>query len=75
MIINAREGDWLMLPPAPGEGHGRRGQILALMHPDGSPPFRVQWLEDEHVSVVFPPPGAHVEPPHAARPVAADVVG
>lgn len=46
-----------------GKSHGRRGQIMALMHPDGTPPFRVRWLEDEHVSVAFPPPDAHLEAP------------
>ncbi|MHA6781919.1 DUF1918 domain-containing protein [Pseudonocardia saturnea] len=59
----AQQGDWML--PASGESHSRRGQLVALKHPDGSPPFRVRWLEDE-VSVVFPPPDAHLESPHAA---------
>lgn len=70
MITNAHEGDWLVVPPVTGESHGRRGQVVELMHPDGTPPFRVRWLEDEHVSVVFPPPDAHLEPPHPVHPAA-----
>ncbi len=63
MITNAHVGDWLVVPPVTGESHGHRGQIVALIHPDGTPPFRVRWLEDEHLSVVFPSPDAHVEAP------------
>jgi len=74
MITNAHAGDWLVVP-ATGESHGRRAQIVALMHPDGTPPFRVRWLEDEHVSVVFPPPDAHLESPHSVHPAAGDAAG
>lgn len=75
MITTGRVGDWLVVPPAPGEGHGRRGQVVALMHPDGTPPFRVRWLEDEHVSVVFPSADAHLETHHPVHPAADGVTG
>ncbi|MCE3555158.1 DUF1918 domain-containing protein [Pseudonocardia sp. RS11V-5] len=67
--MRARIGDWLIVPPAPHESHGRRGQIVGLVHPDGSPPYRVRWLDDDHESLVFPPPDAHLErhPAHPAE--------
>lgn len=58
-MITAHVGDWLEVSAGPGT-HARRGQIVALVHPDGTPPYRVHWLEDEHESLVFPPPDAHV---------------
>ncbi|NMH97536.1 DUF1918 domain-containing protein [Pseudonocardia acidicola] len=66
--MRAHIGDWLVLPPAPHEPHGRRGQVVGLVHPDGSPPYRVRWLDDDHVTVVFPPPYAHLRcPPPASQ--------
>lgn len=67
--MHARIGDWLVVPPGPHESHGRRGQIVGLAHPDGGPPYRVRWLDDEHESLVFPPPDAHLErhPTHPAQ--------
>lgn len=58
--MHAHVGDWLIVPPGPHDAHGRRGQIVELLHPDGTPPYRVRWLDDEHLSVVFPPPDAHL---------------
>jgi hypothetical protein len=65
--MRARVGDWLVVPPEPHASHGRRGQIVGLVHADGSPPYRVHWLEDDHESLVFPPPDAHLEQ-HPAAP-------
>lgn len=62
--MKARVGDWLVVPPGPHEHHTRRGQIVELVHVDGSPPYRVRWLDDDHVTLVFPPPDAAVHPPH-----------
>ena len=75
MITNAHVGDWLVVPPEAGESHGHLGQIVALMHLDGTPPFRVRWLEDEHVSVVLPTPDAHLESPHHVHRAADGVTG
>ncbi|MCW0213930.1 MAG: DUF1918 domain-containing protein [Pseudonocardia sp.] len=74
-MMRAHVGDWLVVPPGPERGHERRGQIVALLHPDGTPPYRVRWLDDDHVSVVFPPPDAHLGRPPAARTTAGDVPG
>jgi hypothetical protein len=61
--IPAKVGDWLVLPADAGHPIGRRGQVIGLIHGDGRPPYRVRWLDDEHLSLVFPPPGTHVRPP------------
>ena len=55
--MRAHVGDWIAYPTG---GHVRRGRIVAVPHPDGAPPYRVQWLDDEHESIVFPPPDAVV---------------
>ena len=61
--MHAHVGDWLIIPPPPHEKHERRGQVVEVPHPDGSPPYRVRWIEDDHVSLVFPPPDAHLRCP------------
>jgi hypothetical protein len=60
IMLRARPGDWLVLPPPPTGHHRRRGQVIGLLHPDGSPPYRVRWLDDDRVTVVLPPPGTRV---------------
>ena len=59
--MNAQIGDWLLVPPGPHEHHLRRGMIIGLFHPDGSPPYQVRWIDDDRISVVFPPPDAHLQ--------------
>jgi hypothetical protein len=73
--MHAHVGDWLVIPPAPHEAHGRRGQIVEAGHADGSPPYRVRWLEDEHVSLVFPPADARLERPRTRPAVLVAVDG
>lgn len=73
--MHAHVGDWLIIPPAPLEAHGRRGQIVEVAHADGSPPYRVRWLEDEHVSLVFPPADSRMERPRTRPAVLVAVDG
>jgi Domain of unknown function (DUF1918) len=60
-MTRAQVGDWIVLPDAHGHPHGRRKQVVGLLHPDGTPPYRVRWLDDDHESVLFPPPDVVVE--------------
>jgi uncharacterized protein DUF1918 len=53
--MRAHIGDWITIPDG---GHVRRGRVVAVPHPDGSPPYRVMWLDDDHESLVVPPPDA-----------------
>lgn len=64
--MNGHVGDRLVVERTHG-GSLRVGIITALTHPDGSPPYRVRWLDTERESLVFPPPDAHVEPTAPAR--------
>ena len=68
--MHAHAGDWLVVPEVPGGAHARRGLIVAVSHADGSPPFRVRWLDDEHETLLFPPPDAQLQR-HAAMPAEA----
>ena len=54
-------GEWLVVPDGVGGAHARRGLIVGVPHPDGSPPFLVRWLDDEHETLLFPPPNAHLQ--------------
>lgn len=58
--MQAHVGDWIDLPAGCGHPYARRGLIVAVNHRDGTPPYRVRWLDDERESVLFPPPDAHV---------------
>lgn len=60
--MRAHVGDWIVVP-AGHATHARRGQVIAVPHADGTPPFRVRWLDDDHESVVFPPPEATLQCP------------
>jgi len=59
--MRARVGDWLVIEGRELDDRRRQGQIVALIHGDGSPPYRVRWVEDDHESLVIPGPGGHVE--------------
>ena len=58
-----------MLPEGAGHPHPRRGVIVALLHPGGSPPYRVRWLDQEHETEIFPPTDTDVRHGPAVRPV------
>ncbi|WP_330276345.1 DUF1918 domain-containing protein [Lentzea sp. NBC_00516] len=52
--MKAKRGDWLVEPS------GRRGQVTAVKHQEGRPPYLVRWLDTEHEALVFPGPDTHV---------------
>ncbi|MQA79638.1 MAG: DUF1918 domain-containing protein [Streptosporangiales bacterium] len=59
--MKARPGDWLVIESETAEKHRRTGQITEVRNADGTPPYRVHWLDDGHVTLVFPGPNARVE--------------
>lgn len=65
--MHARVGDWIVVHGRTLDAPGREGLIDELLHPDGSPPYRVHWLDDDRHSVFFPGPDAVVTAgrPHA----------
>jgi hypothetical protein len=38
----------------------RVGIITALRNEDGSPPYMVRWLDNDHEALVYPGPDAHI---------------
>jgi hypothetical protein len=61
--MRAQIGDRLILNRLHAGDHNRVGVITEVKHDDGTPPYRVRWLDDGHEAFVFPGPEAHVEPP------------
>lgn len=56
--MKARVGDWLVMKGLTIDQRDRRGIISGVRNDDGSPPYVVHWLDDDHVATVFPGPDA-----------------
>lgn len=62
--IHAEVGDQIVVGgPAVGKP-GRDGEVVALHHEDGTPPFDVRWSDTGRTTVFFPGPDAHVKHLH-----------
>lgn len=59
--MKAKIGDWLVVERAHLDEPQRRGQIVALRHPDGTPPYLVRWADTGEETLVFPGPDARVQ--------------
>ena len=59
--MRAQVGNWLIVEGLTDESPRRQGEIVTVDHTDGSPPYWVRWLGDDHRSLVFPGPDARVE--------------
>jgi Domain of unknown function (DUF1918) len=60
--MKAHVGDRLVLEGTRIGDQRRVGVITALRRPDGTPPYVVRWLDNDHEALVFPGPDARVEP-------------
>ncbi|ANH94128.1 XRE family transcriptional regulator [Streptomyces sp. SAT1] len=59
--MHAQPGDRLVVE-SPATGATRRdGEIVALHHEDGTPPYDVRWSDTGEVTLVFPGPDAHID--------------
>jgi Domain of unknown function (DUF1918) len=58
--MKAKVGDWLVFKGAKVDRPDQRGLITEVHSSDGSPPYVVRWLENDHVATVFPGPDAIV---------------
>lgn len=65
--MHAEIGDWIVVEALHLDGPRRRGQIVGLEHPDGTPPYVVRWTEDDRETVFFPGPEAHLAPADGRR--------
>ena len=59
--MQAKVGDRLVIDGTNLGDRRRVGVVTEVQHPDGTPPYVVRWLDDNHESVVFPGPTARVE--------------
>ena len=56
--MKANVGDWLVVKGTTNEQPEHRGMITEVGHADGSPPYKVRWLDNGHEALVFPGPDA-----------------
>lgn len=63
--MKAQVGDRIVVLGREVDRKLRDGEIIALMHPDGEPPYRVRWA-DGHEAVVFPGSDARIRHLHSA---------
>lgn len=56
--MRAQRGDWLVIKGSTVGKPDQRGLIIEARSSDGTPPYVVHWLQDDHVSTVFPGPDA-----------------
>jgi hypothetical protein len=61
--MQAKKGDWLVVESSAVDRPGRRGLVLDVEGPDGTPPFLVRWEDNGHEGLIFPGPDAHVAAP------------
>jgi len=57
----ARTGDRIVIRSAHLGEPVRDGEIIAVEHEDGSPPYRVRWSDTGHESLFYPGPDAQVD--------------
>ena len=59
--MHARPGDRIVIRSGLLGAPVRDGEVLEVPHTDGTPPYRVQWSDDGHVSLFFPGADAYVD--------------
>jgi hypothetical protein len=60
--VKAKIGDQLVEEGRHVGDRRRIGVVTALRHDDGSPPYTVRWLDNDHEALVFPGTDSHIEP-------------
>jgi hypothetical protein len=66
--MRAAVGDRIVIASNSLDRPVRAGRVVEVRHPDGSPPYLVEWSDTGLTGLVFPGPDARVE--SAAHPVA-----
>jgi len=56
--MKAKVGDFLVIKGTTVEQHDQRGVITEVRSADGSPPYVVHWLANDHIATVYPGPDA-----------------
>lgn len=68
----ACKGDRIVVRNPHLDGPVRDGEIFAVEHEDGSPPYRVRWSDSGHESLFFPGPDAYVDHGDVPAPLTPD---
>jgi hypothetical protein len=56
--MQAKVGDFLVIKGTHVDEHEQRGEITEVRSADGSPPYVVRWLSNDHITTVYPGPDA-----------------
>ncbi|WP_420708840.1 DUF1918 domain-containing protein [Streptomyces sp. NRRL S-378] len=62
--VHAEVGDQIVVGGPTVGKPGRDGEVVALHHEDGTPPYDVRWSDTGRTTVFFPGPDAHVRHLH-----------
>ncbi|MEU4424777.1 DUF1918 domain-containing protein [Actinoplanes sp. NPDC024001] len=62
--MKARIGDRIVVESTYLGTERRIGIITTIEHDDGTPPYRVHWLNDGRTTLFFPGPETHIQPGH-----------
>jgi len=62
--VKVSVGDRIIVASTKVNGHVRQGRVVELRHPDGSPPYLVEWSDDGQQALFFPGPDAHLLAEH-----------
>lgn len=65
--MKAKPGDWLIVEVPTVSSRRREGLITEVLGTDGAPPYRVRWLDTDHLALVFPGADARVQTPQQHR--------
>ena len=60
--MKAHTGDKLTISGHQVGEPKRVGRIEEVRGADGEPPYRVRWIENDHVTLLFPGPDCSIEP-------------
>lgn len=60
--MRASVGDEVVVESSVVAGAVRHGRVVELRHPDGTPPFVVEWVDTGERTLVFPGPDTRVLP-------------
>jgi hypothetical protein len=63
--MRASVGDRIVVASTVVDQNPRDGLVVEVRHPDGSPPYLVEWSDTGERTLVFPGPDAHIEHPEA----------
>ena len=60
--MRASVGDKIIVASSVVAGAVREGRVIEVRHPDGTPPFEVEWSDTGERTLVFPGPDTRIVP-------------